>query len=144
MVLVLVAIVVAAVYRYVVRPPRLEASLEAAVILALIFGLVAAASCTAASPTRSTRATSYALAPVSRRARGAVRARSTTAPRRTGMQVFWWVHLVLLLAFLVYIPLSKHLHLIMCPVNEFFRNLKPRGGQIRPLDLEDEDSRSTA
>ena len=47
--------------------------------------------------------------------------------------------MVLLLAFLVYIPMSKHMHLIMCPVNEWFRNLKPRGAQIVALDLENED-----
>ena len=139
MVLVLAAIVVAVVYRYVVRPPRLEASLEAAVILALIFGLIAAALvysgfAYALDCERQVRARAG-----HRRARGAVRPAGRRRHRRPAWQVFWWVHLVLLLAFLVYIPLSKHLHLIMCPVNEFFRNLKPRGGQIRPLDLEDED-----
>ncbi len=44
-----------------------------------------------------------------------------------GSQILWWVHIALLLGFLVYIPVSKHLHLIACPVNEFLRNLKPRG-----------------
>ena len=31
------------------------------------------------------------------------------------------------------------MHLLMCPVNEWFRNLKPRGAQIVALDLENED-----
>ena len=70
----------------------------------------------------------------SRRGRG-----GAGAPCRSGAWVFWWAHVVFMLAFLIYIPLSKHLHLLACPVNEFFRNLKPAGGQIKPLDLEDED-----
>ena len=134
MVLVLAAIVVAVVYRYVVRPPRLEASLEAAVILGLIFGLVAAALIYSGLAYAIDGADRYALAP----ATGALADAFGAGASETALQVFWWVHLVLLLAFLVYIPVSKHLHLIMCPVNEFFRNLKPRGGQVRPLDLEDE------
>jgi len=134
MVLVLAAIIVAIVYRYVVRPPRLEASLEAAVILGLIFGLVAAALIYSGLTYAIDGADRYALAPVT----GALADAFGVGASETALQVFWWVHLVLLLAFLVYIPVSKHLHLIMCPVNELFRNLKPRGGQVRPLDLEDE------
>ena len=134
MVLVLAAIVVAVVYRYVVRPPRLEASLEAAVILGLIFGLVAAALVYSGLAYAIDGADKYALAP----ATGALADAFGAGASETALHVFWWVHLVLLLAFLVYIPVSKHLHLIMCPVNEFFRDLKPRGAQIRPLDLEDE------
>jgi Fe-S oxidoreductase len=56
------------------------------------------------------------------------------------MWTFWWLHVLFILAFLVYIPVSKHLHLLACPVNEFFRNLKPRGGQIEKLDFEGENS----
>ncbi len=32
----------------------------------------------------------------------------------------WWVHLLILLTFLVYVPQSKHAHLIAGPVNVFF------------------------
>ena len=48
------------------------------------------------------------------------------------------MHILLLLGFLVYIPNSKHLHLIACPFNEWMRNLRPRGGRIYPMDLENE------
>ncbi len=53
--------------------------------------------------------------------------------------ILWWLHILLLLGFLVYIPISKHLHLLACPFNEWLRNLKPRGGQIYPVDFESED-----
>lgn len=51
--------------------------------------------------------------------------------------VFWWIHTLLLLAFLVYIPQSKHFHLIMGPVNVYMNRLdKP--GKLKPINFEDE------
>ena len=46
-------------------------------------------------------------------------------------RVFWWANVLLVLFFLVYIPRSKHLHLMATPFNVFFRNLRPKGA----LDL---------
>ena len=66
-------------------------------------------------------------------------AAGSTHGLEVGRTILWWIHVILLFAFLVYIPVSKHMHLIMCPVNEWFRNLKPRGAQIVALDLENED-----
>src|SRR5699024_11617361 len=33
--------------------------------------------------------------------------------------IAWWVHTITLLAFLVYVPQSKHAHLIAAPINVF-------------------------
>ena len=58
--------------------------------------------------------------------------------------VFWWIHLLIILGFALYIPFSKHIHMVAAPVNAFFRNLEPRGGlQIPIIDLDsmDEDVR---
>ncbi|HLJ80157.1 MAG TPA: (Fe-S)-binding protein [Ktedonobacterales bacterium] len=38
--------------------------------------------------------------------------------------VFWWANVLTVLGFLVYIPNSKHLHLMATPFNVFFRNLR--------------------
>ena len=38
--------------------------------------------------------------------------------------VAWWVHLFILLTFLVYVPQSKHAHLIAGPVNVYFNRLE--------------------
>ena len=32
----------------------------------------------------------------------------------------WWIHLLFLLSFLVYVPQSKHAHLIAGPLNVYF------------------------
>lgn len=49
----------------------------------------------------------------------------------------WWIHLVTLLAFLVYVPQSKHAHLIAAPFNVFFNRLEPPG-KLAKIDFEDE------
>ncbi|RAS86749.1 hypothetical protein A4U60_07345 [Priestia endophytica] len=55
--------------------------------------------------------------------------------------VAWWVHLLLLLAFLVYVPQSKHAHLIAGPANVYLNRLTPPG-KLEKIDFEDE-SRET-
>lgn len=50
--------------------------------------------------------------------------------------VAWWMHLLFLLAFLVYVPQSKHAHLIAAPVNVFLSKSTP--GKLEKIDFEDE------
>lgn len=54
---------------------------------------------------------------------------------------FWWVHLLILLTFLVYVPQSKHFHLITAPINIFLGRTGP-AGRLSKLDLENEESES--
>ncbi|MCM3342601.1 heterodisulfide reductase-related iron-sulfur binding cluster [Paenibacillus sp. MER TA 81-3] len=54
---------------------------------------------------------------------------------------FWWAHLLILLAFLVYVPQSKHFHLLSAPVNLLLRRTESPG-RLRKLDLEDEEAES--
>ena len=49
--------------------------------------------------------------------------------------VFWWTHLSIILAFTVYIPYTKHMHMFAAPVNAFFRSLEPKGA-LPFIDLE--------
>ncbi|QRG68753.1 (Fe-S)-binding protein [Brevibacillus choshinensis] len=51
--------------------------------------------------------------------------------------LFWWVHLLTLLSFLVYVPQSKHAHLLFAPANVLLRDTKPIG-QLTTIDFEDE------
>jgi Fe-S oxidoreductase len=48
---------------------------------------------------------------------------------------FTWAHVLLIMGFLVYIPYSKHLHIITSAINVFFTNTKPRG-TLRPLRID--------
>jgi Fe-S oxidoreductase len=51
--------------------------------------------------------------------------------------LFWWGHTLVILGFLVYIPFSKHLHILGAIPNVFFRRLRPLG-ELTKMDLEDE------
>lgn len=39
----------------------------------------------------------------------------------------WWLHLLVVYAFLNYLPISKHLHILLAFPNTFFARLTPRG-----------------
>jgi Fe-S oxidoreductase len=48
---------------------------------------------------------------------------------------FLWAHVTLILAFLVYIPYSKHLHILTSFFNVFFTSTKARG-KLRPIKID--------
>ena len=52
----------------------------------------------------------------------------------------WWLHVLLVLGFLNYLPYSKHLHVVVSLPNVFLSNTSGPGvvGAMRPLDLEAE------
>ncbi|MBI4429639.1 MAG: 4Fe-4S dicluster domain-containing protein [Ignavibacteriales bacterium] len=51
--------------------------------------------------------------------------------------VFWWIHIVLVLAFLNYLPYSKHLHVLTSVPNVYFTSIEPRGA-LKLINLEAE------
>ncbi len=56
------------------------------------------------------------------------------------LSVAWWANVLVVLGFLIYIPNSKHLHLLATPFNVFFRSYQPKGAlQIIPNIEERED-----
>jgi Fe-S oxidoreductase/nitrate reductase gamma subunit len=56
----------------------------------------------------------------------------------TGFHLFWWAHALLILAFLNYLPYSKHLHVASSLINVYFSNTSGPGqkGVMRYMDLE--------
>ncbi len=51
-------------------------------------------------------------------------------------RVNWWVHAIVILAFLALIPASKHFHLVLSPVTVFLKS--PELGNVPNLDFEKE------
>ncbi len=47
--------------------------------------------------------------------------------------VAWWANALTVLGFLMYLPYSKHLHLLATPFNVFFRNFGARGA-LQPIE----------
>src|SRR5207302_5319517 len=52
-------------------------------------------------------------------------------------RVNWWVHMLVILAFMALIPASKHLHLVLSPVTVFLKS--PELGRVPNLDFEKEE-----
>ena len=58
---------------------------------------------------------------------------------RTGLEVTYWVHILTILGFLIYIPGSKHLHLLAGVPNVFYKPLDIEKSMVK-TDIEDEDA----
>jgi Fe-S oxidoreductase len=135
--LVLVGVITAFVIRKVERPERFVGSHmeEADLILVWISGIIL---------------TLLALDAV-RIARGVAEAPAAWTPLANALSnvfepmgptplhafegVFVWSHLVLILGFLVYIPYSKHLHIVTAAINVFFSQTRPTG-YLEPLRID--------
>jgi len=121
------AIVWAAIRRYIIRPERLEASFEAGIILLLVITLMVLHFCIEGFGYAAYHI-SGSYPPI-----GAALANfliSTDVSESTLVAVYkglWWLHYAIILGFLVYIPRSKHLHILTSPFNVLFKSLAPKG-----------------
>ncbi len=140
--LVLAAVGFALYRRLVLHPKRLEGDdlehTDAVIILSLIAGLMITL----------LLATGFLLA-ADPRAFGAEKVVSRPlallfarlmdpAAAITRYHIFWWAHALLILAFLNYLPYSKHLHVASSLINVFFSNTSGPGqkGVMRYMDLD--------
>jgi len=144
-VLVLAAVSALLYRRLVIKPKRLQGdkvhSGDAIFILSMIAGLMIslillgafgfALAPDAASVVKPVSfVLSKALAPLS------------PAALETGRTVSWWAHALLILAFLNYLPFSKHLHVLTSLPNTYLSNTNGPGakGVMRYMDLEAENA----
>jgi len=143
---VLVALSIALYRRFVIKPERLRyedqraTNLDASIIIGLIIFLVVLF--------LGARAVEYLLAQ-----EGATRYFPESAFISVALSnvfkglsketlhgwytVFWWAHTLAILAFLIYIPFSKHLHILAAIPNVFCRRFGSIG-ELSRMDLEDE------
>jgi Fe-S oxidoreductase len=139
--LVILSVLVALYRRYVSRPRRLQvdrhARLDATAILVAILlimitmlGQNATRMIVEGSTISDARFLSTLLLPLF----------SSLPPASVGVlfELFWWVHILLVLAFLNYLPYSKHLHVLTSVPNVYFSSLKARGA-LTPINLEAEN-----
>ncbi|MDR1322542.1 MAG: (Fe-S)-binding protein [Gracilibacteraceae bacterium] len=133
--LVTVGLFVGIIRRWVMRPRRLYRTAEAALVVALVLAvivsdwLIGAAKLALAGgvlPAFRLTVVYPLLVPLF----------AGLSP--DGIAVFqstmWWLHVLVFLGFFVYIPNSKHLHVLAAPLNGYFASLTPPGAQIKPLD----------
>jgi Fe-S oxidoreductase len=136
---VLIAVLYAAYRRLVTRPGRLTLSRDALVILGLIAAIVATE--LLAEAFRLVRyGDPYAPAELIARPLGELIATPLTPGAQEAIfAVTWWANIVLISAFMVYLPGSKHLHIATAFFNTAFRKLGPRG-ELPSMDLEAESA----
>ncbi|MFH1549127.1 MAG: (Fe-S)-binding protein [Planctomycetota bacterium] len=141
---VIVVVFITAVRRYFFRPERLEwtahAMFDAGLILSLILVLMVSMFLSDASEHLLWGEKNAYVPPFTGLAKAIIDGGSPGSLLALH-EITWWVHVVVLLAFLVYIPYSKHLHILAAIPNCFFVNFAPRG-ELKKMDLEDEEAES--
>lgn len=107
--------------RYLARPKRLLGSRRASIILVWIFVLMLAHFLLEGLRIDLNDLALDSWSPFSRAASGLLMyAHMTSAFQQSLYRVVWWLHYSLIMGFLVYLPYSKHLHLISAPFNLVF------------------------
>lgn len=138
--LVLLAILYAAFRRYGERLIRLKKGWKPSAVVFFIFGLMASVLFTLAFDRMREGVEASIYAPISSWLAQLLGGLSVGGAE-IGYHVAWWAHLLILLAFLVYVPQSKHFHILVAPINLLFGRTSPPG-KLSKLDLEDENAES--
>ncbi len=139
--LIIIAVLGALYRRYVMKIERLpkdkDEKLEAAAILVTIFFIVtsllfenAAMIAMGTHPTWAVSPLASALAPI-----------FSVSAASVIYNVAWWLHIILILAFMNFLPYSKHLHVLTSVLNVYFSNIGPTN-KLEPIDFEDESVES--
>ena len=136
--LVIVGVFIALYRRYILRPKRLQvdlhAKIDATAILITIFLIMISmlgqsATMLQSGMEKDGRFLSAALVPVL--------SSSNASVNLVLFEIYWWMHILLVLGFLNYLPYSKHAHILTSIPNVFLTSLKPRGA-LEPINLEAE------
>lgn len=132
----IIAVLMTAYKRYVIRPERLDQGPVHGLVLAVFLAILASGFVIEGLRIAATNDPWAAWSPI-----GAAVARVLAG---TGLSesllrrwhaFFWWGHAALALAAVAALPWTRALHLLLGPVNIYYRQLGPKGA-LRPVDLE--------
>ena len=122
------ALLVFAFRRAVVRPKQLQSKLhgpwDGYIILGLIFAVIITLVLVEGFEYAATNGAAWT--PIGSWIGTAFSGFGTTA-NIAAFRIFWWLQILTVLYFLIYLPRSKHLHLMATPFNVFFRNHGAKG-----------------
>ncbi len=142
--LVIISVLIALYRRFVVHVPRLEVDkagkADAAFILLLIMFVCVAmfGENTASIAMHGFKMGEYEVRPIS--ALLSPLFFSGAGPGAAlSYEIFWWMHVIVVLAFLNYLPYSKHLHVLTSIPNTFFSNNDGIRNTLKPINLDDEN-----
>lgn len=146
-VIVLVGLIASSIRRYIFTPPGLQRTADATLVVTLIAGLMVtfllaeAGGHVAEETGVATHSMHQTWLPA-----GVGTAKLMQAVGMSDQAVInvgigaWWVHVAILLFFLIYLPYSKHMHLIWAPFAVFFAELPDKGVLAPPPGSEDEEA----
>ena len=129
--------------RVVVKPKRLQGpgthQAEAVIILSVIAALMITLFLMFGFASARQHGMEAGLRPIGG-ALGRVFGGLSSGGQLLGYQINWWLHALLVLGFLNFLPFSKHLHVLTSLINTFFSNTSGPGrkGAMKPMDLEAE------
>ena len=129
---VVAALIWAAVRRYLIRPERLKASTEAGFILGLVFILMILHFLVEGFGYAASDIPLF-WPPVGTAFAHLIESSDMSQESmETAYRITWWLHYIVILGFLVYIPRSKHLHILASPFNMLFKSYAPKGSLDTP------------
>ncbi len=131
-VLALLSVILAVIRRFTFPPPHTEArSRDAFTILGMVGVLMIAFFGMHASEIALGAERAAAYMPISNFGASIIPSGASAGSLETAANVFWWIHAVVLLAFLNYLPYSKHMHVLASIPNCFFKSLEKIRTQSR-------------
>lgn len=123
-VLALLAVIIAVIRRLFFPPPHIEArSRDAFIILSMVAILMIAFFGLHASEIAAGTERAAGYMPVSNFGASLIPTGTSVGTLETAVDIFWWIHAIVLLAFLNYLPYSKHMHVLTAIPNCFFKSL---------------------
>lgn len=135
--LALIGILVAAFRRYIQKPSRLDNKPDDAIVLILLFSILfggfliqGARIAAQPDPWAAWTIVGQGIAVI-------LQAIFNPDQLRIFHRFLWWLHLVLAMSFIAYFPYSKLFHIVLGPLNQFFRKRGPIGIP-ELIDFEDE------
>jgi Fe-S oxidoreductase len=127
--------------RFVVRPPRTEASTKFAHALGMLFVIILTGFLIEGARLAVTRPEWAAWSPVGNGIAHAFLAVGLGEPALRATHLSLWVlHAVVVFAFIAVIPRTYFRHMIATPANIFFRKLEPKGALAKIENLEEQES----
>ena len=151
-VLLLVGVIIAVVRRYIQRPERLNSVLDNAVVLSLIFVVVITGffiegfRMVAATPEGLSQPVFYSHPEWARWSFGGYFIASLFAGLSESTRMawyigLWWFHTAVALGAIFYVCFSfdKLTHILISPVNVFFRSSRPKGA-LAPINIEEAET----
>lgn len=136
--LVIIVAIIAAFYRrFVARVKRLQGNpakqRDALIVLGTILTIVSSLLISNASRRAMGHDFSWAVRPIA----GPLANIISPDAAPILFEITWWIHAIAILAFLNYLPFSKHLHVLTSIPNTFFATIGP-SNKLKPINFEEE------